>query len=128
MKTQGNSHRKTGDGGEAAVVILLRKRKCDILAVNYSCRFGEIDIIAADRKYIMFVEVKTRSAEAISTPGEAVDFHKQRRLVHTASLFLAQNSELKLQPRFDVAEVFLNKTGGIDSINYIDNAFDAGGF
>lgn len=111
----------TGNFGEDLTEKYLRKKKYKILDRNYSCKYGEIDIIACNKQYILFVEVKTRSENYIYTPSEAVTKSKQLKLLKTATLYLKYNN-FNLQPRFDVCEVFIfsNKK---PEINYIENAF-----
>ena len=72
---------------------------------NYSCRFGEIDLIVSDRAYLVFVEVKLRKSDAFARAAEFVDYHKQNRLRMAAELWLSQH-ETELQPRFDVVEIY----------------------
>ena len=109
--------------GERCVARFLRDKGYKILSANYRTRLGEIDIIACDSKYIMFVEVKTRGENSIALPREFVDNSKQKKIISTANIYMSTyNTEL--QPRFDVAEVYLDKKGKLKEINYIDNAFD----
>ena len=115
---------KPGLWGEIYAARVLRESGYEIYSANYRCRFGEIDIIAADENYIAFVEVKTRSVGAIASAGESVDSAKQERLVKTAALYL-QNNPVELQPRFDVVEVYLNGEHKPERINHIKNAFDS---
>ncbi len=93
-----------GAAGEVLAARFLREHGYTIVAANYRCRFGEIDIIAADDAYIMFVEVKTRKPDALYTPREAVTLAKQQRILKTAQHYLQRRSTT-LQPRFDVIEV-----------------------
>ena len=118
-----NLKRVKGDIGERYTQKQLAKKRLKITATNYSCRFGEIDIIAHNKSYICFVEVKTRNANGFGTPADAVDCFKQRRIIKTAEHFL-MNNPCELQPRFDVAEVIM-ENGEVKSFNYIENAFDA---
>lgn len=97
-----------GAAGEVLAARFLRDKGYSILAANVRSRFGEIDIIACDRQYIAFVEVKTRSEDALYAPREAVTQSKQRRILSTAALYL-QNHPTPLQPRFDVVEVVTPK-------------------
>lgn len=115
--------RFTGAYGEIYTSRYLRIKGYDIIDANYRCRLGEIDIIASDGKYICFVEVKTRAKDALYSAKEAVDYGKQKRITATAQFFL-KNSEIKLQPRFDVAEVYM-EDGRAVSFNYIKNAYDS---
>lgn len=95
----------TGAWGEALAGEYLRSKRYQILAAGYSCRFGEIDIIARNRKYLVFVEVKLRKNAAFAEAREFVDRRKQDRLRMTASVYLAENPT-NLQPRFDVIEIY----------------------
>ena len=94
-----------GTWGEALAAEYLRKKRYKILAAGYSCKFGEIDLIAADRKYLVFVEVKLRKSADFAQAMEFVDRRKQDRLRLTASMYLSQNPT-ELQPRFDVIEIY----------------------
>lgn len=94
-----------GAWGEALAADYLRKKHFKILAAGYSCRFGEIDLIAANRQYIVFVEVKLRKSGDFAAAREYVDRYKQDRIRMTASIYLSQN-ETALQPRFDVIEIY----------------------
>ncbi len=116
-----------GAVGETIAARFLREKKFTILAANYRCRFGEVDIIAADRSYIAFVEVKTRRADALYSPREAVTAAKQRRIMQTAALYLG-NNPTSLQPRFDVIEVVTanNDPMRVEEINHIMGAYEAG--
>ncbi len=111
-----------GKLGEIAAANYLRKKKYVIEAVNYTSRFGEIDIIARNKKYICFVEVKTRDKSLpIASAAEFVDENKQRKIGLVASQYLV-NFPTKLQPRFDVIEV-LSEKGKIISVKHLENAF-----
>lgn len=120
----GGEARLLGRWGEAQVADLLRKKGYQILASGYRCRFGEVDLIAADRKYLCFVEVKLRRSAEFAQACEFVDRRKQERLKRTAEFYLMEHPG-ELQPRFDVAEVYAPQ--GIitkkPQINYLENAF-----
>ena len=75
------------------------------MAAGYSCRFGEIDLIVKDRKFLVFVEVKLRKTSDFARAMEYVDRRKQDRIRLTASMYLSQNPT-HLQPRFDVIEIY----------------------
>lgn len=113
-----------GAWGEAVAADYLRKKRYSILSSGYHCRFGEIDIIAANSKYLVFVEVKLRKNARFASAMEYVDRYKQEKLRITASMYLAQNPT-ELQPRFDVIEVYA--PDGIDTkkpqINHLEDAF-----
>ena len=113
-----------GRWGETLVAEDLRKKGCTILAAGWRCRFGEIDLIVSDGKYLRFVEVKLRKNDRFAQAREFVDVRKQGRLRLAAQFYLAENPT-DLQPRFDVAEVYA--PGGAATrkpeIIYIENAF-----
>ena len=118
----GRGAKPAGDRGEDCAARFLEKNGYTILIRNYHSRYGEIDMIAADGSYILFVEVKTRGQNSLGRPAEAVDQRKQKKLMRTAADYLQKHST-DLQPRFDLVEVFL--TGGLAEaeIHHIPNAF-----
>lgn len=95
----------SGAWGEALAAEYLREKHYKIVAAGYRCRFGEIDLIAQDKKFLVFVEVKLRKSADFAKAMEYVDKRKQDRLRTTASLYLSENPT-KLQPRFDVVEIY----------------------
>ena len=120
-----------GKIGEKIAAKYLKKKKYRIVAKNIHISHNEIDIVAKNKKFIVFVEVKTRSTDQnltsnYGTPASAVDNRKQKRTVEAARVFLKDHKYSKLQPRFDVVEVYLDKqTHKQIHINYIENAFGA---
>lgn len=121
---RGRQNRLLGKWGEALVAEDLRKKGWRILASGYHCRFGEIDLVASDGRFLAFTEVKLRKSARYGTAAEAVDIRKQERLRATAEFYLAQHPTA-LQPRFDVAEVYAPQGTETPSpeIHYIENAF-----
>ncbi len=112
-----------GRFGEEQAANYLKKKKYKILGMNYSCRFGEIDVIAGNRDFIVFAEVKLRRSSSFAEAREYVTYSKQQRIMTAAQLWLAANPSDK-QPRFDVIEIYapLGDKGEI-RINHIENAF-----
>ena len=94
-----------GAWGEATAAEYLRKKHYKVVAVGYHCRFGEIDLIVSDRKYLVFVEVKLRKTSKFAQARDYVNRAKQDRIRMTASMYLSQNPT-DLQPRFDVIEIY----------------------
>ena len=115
----------SGAWGEAIAAQYLKKKHYKIVSTGYRSRFGEIDLIASDRKYLLFVEVKLRKSDRFAQGREFVDIGKQNRLRTTASMYLSANPT-QLQPRFDVIEIYApNGTQTIDPvINHIEDAFE----
>ncbi|MBO5340974.1 MAG: YraN family protein [Oscillospiraceae bacterium] len=120
----GGERRLLGRWGEAVAARELRRRGWSILAAGWQCRFGEIDLIAQDGRYICFVEVKLRRSAGFAQAREFVDRRKQERLRISAELFLAENPT-ELQPRFDVVEIYAPAgTATTDpEIHILENAF-----
>jgi len=115
--------RSEGIRGEAAAANFLRERGYRPVAHSYHCRFGEIDLIAWDKKTLCFVEVKTRTNLSKGLPREYVTAAKQERIRKTALCYL-QEKELECPCRFDVAEVYCGSDGAEMRIEYIENAFE----
>ena len=114
----------TGAWGEAVAAEYLRKKHYKIIANGYHCRFGEIDLIAQNRKYLVFVEVKLRKSAKFAEAREYVDTRKRDKLRVTASMYLSQNPT-NLQPRFDVIEIYAPQ--GRETLNpeihHLEDAF-----
>lgn len=117
-----NKQTDSGKIGEQFAVEMLKEKGYDIICTNYYSRYGEIDVICANEKYIVFVEVKTRSNKYDTLPREYVTNRKQQKIIKTALLYLAENN-VKLHSRFDVVEVITGQKGDIVSYNHIENAF-----
>lgn len=113
--------RETGNYGEALVAEYLRKRRYTLIASQYRCRMGEIDLIARKGKVLCFVEVKTRSNLSVGLPREYVTHAKRERIRTAAALYLSEKG-LDCPVRFDVAEVYLEE-GKAPRIEYLENAF-----
>lgn len=111
--------------GEKLAADYLKQHGYKILKRNYKNKLGEIDIIARDksRGEIVFVEVKTRSADPYLSGKYSVDRRKQFHIMRTASVYLS-SARCELQPRFDVIEVEVERsTGEFKHIEHYENAF-----
>ena len=121
--------------GERLAVKYLKKHRYKILEKNIHLSHNEVDIIATDKDYLVFVEVKTRSVDdndaysPYGTPASAVTAAKQKRTVSAARSYILKNSKSKhsrKQPRMDVIEVYLSKTSHkLIKLNHITDAFGA---
>lgn len=94
-----------GAWGEALAADFLKKKRYKLVACGYKCRFGEIDLIVKDRKYLVFVEVKLRKSDKFASGRDFVDHNKRDRIRTTAAMYLSANPT-NLQPRFDVIEIY----------------------
>ncbi len=106
-----------GRCGEAVAFNYLIENNYKILNTNFSCKLGEIDIIAQKDDNIVFVEVKARTSKLYGLPREAVTKEKQRHIKNTALFYLQKTNNLDKFCRFDVIEILDGK------INHIENAF-----
>lgn len=113
-----------GRWGEEQAADYLRKKRWKIIGLNYATRFGEVDVIAENRQYIIFVEVKTRKNASYAQAREFVTRSKQERILSAAQMWLSANPNDK-QLRFDVIEVYA--PNGMETakpdIQHIENAF-----
>lgn len=109
--------KELGNIGEQIAVEYLKKNKYQILEKNFYCRQGEIDIIAKDRKEIVFFEVKTRTNINFGKPAEAVNELKQKHMYKSAKYFLYKTKALDNFIRFDVIEILISN--GKFNINHI---------
>ncbi len=114
----------SGAWGEALAADYLRRKHYKLIASGYRCRYGEIDLIVCNRKYLVFVEVKLRKSAEFAQAREFVDNYKQNRLRTTAQMYLSQNPT-DLQPRFDVIEIYAPQgTLTVDpKIMHLEDAF-----
>lgn len=113
-----------GAWGESLAAEYLQRKKYKLLASGFRSRFGEIDLIVADKEFLVFVEVKLRKNNCFANAMDFVDSRKQNRIRTTAEVFLSQNPS-HLQPRFDVIEIYAPQ--GIETkkpkIHHLEDAF-----
>ena len=110
---------RLGLEGETRAEAALRDKGFRILARRWRCRIGEIDLIAEDGPWLVFVEVKARAGEGFGWPAEAVDRRKRGRLARVALAYLQAEDALERPCRFDVVEVG-------DDVRHIEDAFRPG--
>jgi len=113
----------TGKVGQKAAETLLKKKGYHIISRNFHSRTGEVDLVAQDGDYIVFVEVKARRSLTYGYPREAVTRTKQKKIIKTALAFLTFHSLTDSNIRFDVIEVLLINEQIYAS--HIENAFSA---
>ena len=111
-----------GAWGEDRAADYLCQQGMKIIERNFRTPVGEIDIIAGNRKFLVFVEVKTRRSTAFGTPQEAVGARKQRQIIRTAHWYLQNNKNLRLQPRFDVIAILCQSDAAVE-VTHIQDAF-----
>jgi len=111
-----------GAEGERAAEKLLRRHRYKILARNYRCAAGEVDLIALDGTTVVFIEVKTRTQDGFGSPLDAVDRRKQGQVARAAKYFLSEKHLLDRDARFDVVGVWWE--GGRVTCELVQNAFE----
>ena len=120
----GKSTKEIGDIGETIAAKALKKAGYKIISRNFLSDHGEIDIIAENKEFLVFAEVKTRKNveaffESYGRPAEAVTKKKQQHIIYTAKAYLYKHPTKK-SIRFDVIEVFI---GDDVEINHIEDAY-----
>ena len=121
-----NKQQQFGERSETLAAWYLKKNGYKIIEQNYRNQLGEIDIIARDKKTIVFVEVKTRFGSTIDAALAAVDQVKQARLTKLALAYLQKNGLLEHAARFDVVAVAWPEQGE-PLVQHVENAFPAVG-
>ena len=114
--------RKIGINGEDIASAYLKELGYQIIERNFSCRQGEIDIIAKNKNEFIFVEVKTRTSKKIGNPAESVDNYKKKHLLNAVKFYIYLKRLYCYFIRIDVIEVYINKDK-ID-INHIKKAIE----
>jgi len=116
--------RQRGKWGEQIAARYLVNKGYTIITSGFRSRFGEIDIISKSKEYLVFTEVKTRKSSSFAFAREYVSKTKQKKIISTANFWLLKKPT-KLQPRFDVIEIYAKDGVYNDSpeIIHIENAF-----
>lgn len=108
---------------EKIAATFLAERGLKLVAQNYHCRFGEIDLIMKDGKTLVFIEVRLRSNLQFGDAASSITPHKQQKIVLAAQHFLQQYQQTQELPacRFDA--ILMNKAN-FQSIEWLSNAFE----
>lgn len=121
MTSESRCKRKIGSEKEQAAGLFLEKQGYSILEYNFFTRYGEIDIVARDGEYLVFVEVKYRSDSRNGFPEEAIDYRKMQKITKAAQYYMLRHRLLEETPcRFD-AVVILGQ-----QVRLIKDAFEVG--
>ncbi|MEV0360121.1 YraN family protein [Nocardia sp. NPDC050697] len=118
----GADRRTLGAYGEELAARYLETAGMEILARNWRCRYGELDLIARTPELTAFVEVKTRSGLGFGVPAEAVTFAKRQRIRRLALLWLAEQERPWRRLRFDVVSVLLQR-GHQPVVDHLQSVF-----
>lgn len=118
----GVGRRDLGRRGEALAARRLAEAGYRILARNYRCSSGEVDLVAQDGDCLVFVEVRTRHGDLWGTPEESVTKAKQARLVKVAQSYLAEHEAWDVDWRIDVVAVDIDPRGLVRRLSIVRNA------
>lgn len=106
MRKPRANYRARGTYYEGACAAWLEKRGYVIIDKNYRCRMGEVDLIARNEGYYVFIEVKFRQAQSMGAPYEAVNDRKQMKIRQTAQWYMmARHLPPQTPVRFDVVSI-----------------------
>ena len=117
--------KETGLNGETVACSHMLGMGWEVLATRYTCRGGELDVVAKENGTLVFAEVKTRKGAKFGTPAESVNLRKRKRMLAAAEAYLSQNNLGETDCRFDVIEVCVGRDG-LSRVNVIRSAFMAG--
>lgn len=110
-----------GNIGEEIACNYLKKKGYIIVERNFRTKVGEIDIIAADDGYLVFVEVKERYNDNYGYAADAVNYNKQNKISQVAAQYIRKYRKFDVPVRFDVVEVYMEER----RVEHIVNAFDS---
>ncbi len=116
-----------GSRSENAAARYLRGQGFRILTRNYTCRLGELDLVALEKGCIVFVEVRSTSSPDVEQPALSVDQNKQKRLTQLALHYLSKHKLLNQPARFDVLVLSWPRKQKQPTIIHYRQAFDAVG-
>lgn len=114
------NHNNQGLAAEQAAANFLQQQGLTLVVQNYSCRFGEIDLILREGNTLVFVEVRLRSNQQFTSAAYSINHHKQQRLIRAAQHYL-QVHDITAPCRFD-AVLFDNTR--YQSPDWIRNAIE----
>jgi putative endonuclease len=112
-----------GKKGEDLAVVYLKKNGYKILDRNVRTAYGEIDIVAKERKTFCFVEVKMRGSDSCGSGLESITARKQKKIADTALFYLQEKNLEDAEMRFDVISIDPDENG-FSQIDFIKSAFD----
>lgn len=120
-----DSRKKLGNWGEKVAALHLEGLGYTILARNWRCAFGEIDIVAQkptpEGPLIAFVEVKTRRGRSMGSPEEAITPRKAQKLVQLAQMYLGENDVGDVDWQIDLVAIELDRQGKLIRCEHLPN-------
>jgi len=116
------NRQEVGKIGEKLAQKFLKRKGYHICETNFRCRTGEIDIIAKQKDYLVFVEVRTKSNLDFGTPEESITQHKKGKIINSALTYISTHQNLPPLWRIDVVAVEVDQKGKTKRIELIENA------
>ena len=113
---------RLGTRGEVAARGYLEAKGYQVVATNYRCQWGELDIVAQQGCTLVFVEVRSRRSLSYGTPEESISQGKQERLIAASETYLQNHADLPEHWRIDLVSVRIDRRGGIEGISHLENA------
>lgn len=122
-----NSSAAIGQQAEDVALKFLQTKGMRLIARNYRCKLGEIDLVMQDDGALVFIEVRYRKQSDFGDGAESVDFRKQQKIIRSAEHFLQQHRQYSQSPcRIDVISISKqDNTDCQEAINWIPNAIQA---
>lgn len=114
------NNRDVGTYYEEVAKHYLEQKGYSVCEMNYRTKQGEVDIIAKDEEYTVFVEIKYRKHTGCGYPRESVHYRKQQKIIQVATMYLVKEKLYDTPVRFDIIEILKDK------ITHIENAFMGG--
>lgn len=116
-------NKSIGSYGESLARDFLINNGYNILDMNYSNRYGEIDIICRSNNLIIFCEVKSRYTNSFGSPMESVTYYKQKQIIKLSQIYLLCKKYHNYNVRYDIIEIIFNNTNASFKLNHIKDAF-----
>jgi putative endonuclease len=120
----GRENRTVGSIGEEIAIAFLKRRGYKILETNLHTPFGELDVVARQNGFTVFVEVKTRSSYSLGPPFLSVTGQKQRKLIQNALCYLKRHCLVYSNWRIDIVSINIDRSGKVEKIELIENAVE----
>ncbi|HXH21102.1 MAG TPA: YraN family protein [Dehalococcoidia bacterium] len=117
-------NRSLGNFGERVAASHLESRGYRILERNWSCRQGEVDLIATRGDDLVFVEVRSRKGGAFGTPEESITGRKRQHLLDTIAAYMAEHPDSPPNQRIDLVVLELDRKGRVMRVEQIENAIE----
>ena len=116
------NRQEVGKLGEKLAQKFLKKKGYRILETDFRCRMGEIDIVAQQKDYLVFVEVRTKSSLDFGTPEESITQSKKEKIINSALTYISTHQNLPPLWRIDVVAIEVDQKGKSKRIELIENA------